>query len=67
MTNKRRPLNAFLNLRVVVLGTSAAMVTVFSLFFDECIGFSMLKEVIVVVVDVVDAEVDVLVGAAVDA
>ena len=32
-------------LRVVGLGASAAVVGSFSLFLDECIGFSMLKEV----------------------
>ena len=41
-------------LRVVGLGASAAVVASFSLFLDECIGFSMLNEV-VAVVDAVDA------------
>ena len=49
MTNRRRPLSAFVILRVVGLGASAAVVGSFSLFLDECIGFSMLNEVVAVV------------------
>ena len=51
MINRRRPLHAFLMLCVVGLGASAAAADIFCLFLDECIGFSMLNEV----VDVVDA------------
>ena len=64
MTNRRRPLSAFVILRVVGLGASAVVVVACSLFLDECIGFSMLKEV-VVVVDAVEVEV-LVVDAAVD-
>ena len=66
---------------VVLWGISAAVAGIVCLFLDECIGFSMLNEVVVVddagsagaAVDAVadpavDAvEVDVLLGAAVDA
>ena len=74
-------MHAFLMLCVVLWGISAAVADIFCLFLDECIGFSMLNEVVVVdaagsagaavdaVADpVVDAvEVDVLEEAAVDA
>ena len=49
-------MHAFLMLCVVGLGASAVVVGIFCLFLDECIGFSMLNEVVVVAaVDAVDA------------
>ena len=55
---------------MVGLGASAVVAGIFCLFLDECIGFSMLNEV--VVVDAAGSagdalEVDVLVEAAMDA
>jgi hypothetical protein len=53
----------------VGLGASAAVVAagIFCLFLDECIGFSMLNEVVVVVAVVAFGAVDVVDVDAVDA